>query len=175
MLTQQPIDFETERRISKFLDHETALLDARQFTQWIDLLTDDFTYQVPTPFTPDSPARTPWMDEALILDETKESLKNLWAIRYTPDLVEFAWGENPPQRVRRFVSGLRISSTEQPGLYLAESNLLLTFVERSDPAVLVPAGRVDRIREVDGTFRLAARTVHLDQTVISTTHMRLVF
>jgi 3-phenylpropionate/cinnamic acid dioxygenase small subunit len=125
--------------------------------------------------TPDNPTADPWSTASPVLDETKDSLERLWAVRYMPEHVEYAWGENPPQRVRRFVTGLRVSVGESPGEYLTESNLLLSFVRQSDPVTLVPAGRVDVVREEDGVMKLASRIVHLDQTRMTITHMRLVF
>jgi 3-phenylpropionate/cinnamic acid dioxygenase small subunit len=162
-------------RIEDFCAYETELLDDRRFNEWIALLTDDFVYQVPTTYTPDNPARSPWSDTAFVLDETRESLAKLWAVRYTPELVEFAWGENPAQRVRRFVTGIRAIHGEELGTYAVRSNVLLSFVRQSDPAALVPAGRRDILREVDGELRLAKRVVQMDATVIRATHLRVVF
>jgi 3-phenylpropionate/cinnamic acid dioxygenase small subunit len=169
------VDTELQLRIADFYSYETELLDDRRFTEWMALLTDDFVYQVPTTYTPDNPARSAWSGRSLVLDENKESLANLWAVRYTPDLIEFAWGENPPQRVRRFVTGIRAVPGETPDTYAVRSNVLLSFVRQSDPPVLVPAGRRDVLREVDGELRLAKRVVQMDATVIAATHLRLIF
>ena len=175
MTTIERVDRETVRRIEEFHSLETDLLNRRQLTQWLDLLTDDFVYIVPTPETPDGPGKPPYAERARIVDENRFSLEHLWAVRWRPEVFDFAWGENPPQRTRRFVTGLRVSPTEVAGEYETTSNVLLSFVRQSEPAVLAPAGRVDLVREVDGELRLAKRVVHLDQTVITLTHMRLVF
>jgi 3-phenylpropionate/cinnamic acid dioxygenase small subunit len=161
--------------IAEFHTLETDLLNKRDLSGWLDLVTEDFKYWIPTPETPDNPQRSPWSERARIVDETKASLANLWALRWRPEHFEFAWGENPPQRTRRFVSGLRVFATDVPDEYETTSDVLLSFVRQSDSADLVPAGRVDLVRRVEGEFRLARRVVHLDQTVITHTHMRLVF
>jgi 3-phenylpropionate/cinnamic acid dioxygenase small subunit len=169
------VDQHTEQAIEQFLRRETILLDKRRFTEWLDVVTDDFTYVVPTPVTHDNPARDPWSDTSVILDETRASLEALWFVRYKPEHFEFAWGENPPQRTRRFVTAYSVTPAETVGEYIVESNLLLTFVRQSDPVTVVPAGRVDTVRETDGGYKLARRVVHIDQTVQTLTHMRLIF
>jgi 3-phenylpropionate/cinnamic acid dioxygenase small subunit len=175
MLASNAVDLETHRRISEFVLLETSLLDAHRINDWIELLTEDFRYEVPVPVTPDNPARTTWADGAYLIDETRDSLANLWAKRHEDRFVEYAWGEYPRQRVRRFVSNVRISHGDEPDSYLVEANVLLTFARQSDPVSFIPGGRVDLIREEDGALRLARRVFHVDQTVITTTHMRLIF
>ena len=39
--------------ISQFLAYESELLDDRKFHEWMEIVADDFTYEVPTPRTPD--------------------------------------------------------------------------------------------------------------------------
>jgi 3-phenylpropionate/cinnamic acid dioxygenase small subunit len=173
--TRGSVDRDTAQAIADFHALETDLLNNRQLAEWLDLVTDDFTYIVPTPETPDTPAKKPWSERARIVDEDKWSLEHLWALRWRSEVFEFAWGENPPQRTRRFVTGLRVLPTSTPGEYETTSNVLLSFVRQADPAVLAPARRVDLVREVDGAFKLARRVVLLDQTIIGHTHMRLVF
>jgi 3-phenylpropionate/cinnamic acid dioxygenase small subunit len=173
--TQAPIDSAAKERISEFCVYESRLLDQRRFNQWLDLLTEDFTYVVPAPLTPDSPLGQPWSEASSVLDETKHSLQSLWATRFLPENIDYAWGENPPQRTRRFVTNLAISSAERDNEYAVESNLLLSFVRRSDPASLIPAGRHDTIRDEGGVLKLARRVVYLDQTLMTVTHMRLIF
>jgi 3-phenylpropionate/cinnamic acid dioxygenase small subunit len=116
-----------------------------------------------------------WDEEFLVVDDTRDSIAKLWAVRQTPGSVKFAWGENPPQRVRRFVTNLRVSPTDEKGAYLAESNVLLSFVRASEPVIVLPAGRTDLVREVDGGLKLARRMVRIDLTVINTGHLRLIF
>lgn len=171
----QAIDKETHFQVAQFILTETGLLDARLLDDWIELLTPDFTYQVPIPVTPDNPSRPPWVDGSFLVEETRDSLANLWAKRYEPEFVEYAWGENPPQRIRRFVSNQRVSPGEAAGSYRVESNLLLSFARQADPVVLVPAGRVDEVVDVGGDLKLARRVVHIDQVILTLTHMRIVF
>lgn len=165
-----------QRRIEveEFYANETALLDARDLTNWLELVTDDFTYRVPTPSTTDTASRSPWNEKFLILDETKASIRDFWAIRYSPDLVEFAWGENPGQRTRRFVTAVRVAVGENEGELEVAANVLLGFSRESEPTQFITAGRKDVLRRNGDELLLAKRTVYMDQRVITTGHLRLV-
>jgi 3-phenylpropionate/cinnamic acid dioxygenase small subunit len=160
--------------VEEFYADECALLDARNLTGWLALVADDFTYRVPTPSTVDTASRSPWNEKFLIIDESKASIRDLWAIRYSPDLVEFAWGENPPQRTRRFVTGVRVALSEKDGELEVAANVLLSFSRESEPTHFISAGRKDVLRREGDELLLAKRTVYIDQRVITTGHLRLV-
>lgn len=174
-VTTTPIDQDTHFRLSQWAVAETALLDQRRFTDWLGLLDADFMYRIPVPVTRDNPELNSWADGAYLVEESRESLETLWAKRYEAEFFEYAWGENPPQRIRRFVTNTQITPGAQPDEYLVGANVMLSFARQSDPVILVPAARLDVVRAVDGEFRLAGRTVHLDQTVVTLTHMRIMF
>ncbi len=169
------VDAETERSVAQFLAYETSLLDNHTLTDWLEVVTDDFTYKIPSTSTPADPTQSPWDEKFLIVDDTRDSIAKLWAFRQTPESRPYAWGESPPQRIRRFVTNLRVSPTDEQGAYQAESNVLLSFVRASEPVVLLPAGRTDLVREVDGELKLARRVVRIDPTVVPTGHLRLIF
>src|SRR6476620_6027447 len=48
----------TRATIEDFLYAEAALLDEWRLQEWLDLLTEDATYEVPSTDTPDGDART---------------------------------------------------------------------------------------------------------------------
>lgn len=162
-------------RVIDFINEEARLLDNRRFDEWLGLVTHDFTYAIPVTMTLDDPNASPWIDGSFVLNETRDSIANLWIKRYMTTTYDVAWGENPPQRVRRFISNTIVETSGTPGEHSVTSNVLLSFVRQSDPVTLVPAARLDRLREVDGMLRLARRVVHLDQSMLTTTHMRLIF
>jgi len=170
-----PVDQETYWRLSQWTLHETGLLDARRLTDWLDLVAPDFMYRIPVPVTRDNPELAPYAEDAFIVEESRESIETLWAGRWEPEFFEYAWGENPPQRIRRFVTNVQISHTENEGIYEIVSNVLLSFSRQSDPAILVPAGRIDIVRDEAGTLMLAGRTVLLDEPLINLTHIRVIF
>ena len=168
-------DCTSDQQVRDFLLHETALLDARRLGDWLELVTEDFTYKVPVTSTRDGFGSTAWSEDYLVVDETKNSIEKLWIVRHTKDSWDFAWGENPAQRVRRFVSNMRVQRDEESGDYVVHSNELVSFVRESESAVLVPAERIDVVRVTDGLVRLAKRSVKIDTTVIRTNHLRMIF
>lgn len=90
------VDAETERRVTQFLAYETSLLDNHRLTDWLDVVTDDFAYKVPSTSTPADPAQSPWDEKFLVVDDTRDSIAKLWAFRQTPESRPYAWGEPPP-------------------------------------------------------------------------------
>ena len=162
-------------QIEDFLVYETSLLDARRLADWINVTTEDFTYKVPITSTSSDLNAQPWSEDYLVVDETKDSIAKLWLVRQTPAGWASAWGENPAQRIRRFVTNTRITKGDEPQSYVAHSNVLLSFVRESEAVVLTPAERVDLVRVIDGEVLLAKRLVLIDTTVVKTGHLRLIF
>ena len=93
---------------------EALLLDRYAYGEWLPLLEPDFSYRIPLTITRDNPALPAWNDEACIVDETRDSLANLWAQRLDAEHVEFAWAENPLIRVRHFVTNVVAFEGEAP-------------------------------------------------------------
>jgi p-cumate 2,3-dioxygenase beta subunit len=93
----QPI---TRAQIEDFLYEEAALLDAWRLQEWLELLTDDATYEVPSTDTPDGEARTTLFLIADNMERIRSRVKQL--------LGKSAWAENPPSRTRRLISNVRI-------------------------------------------------------------------
>jgi p-cumate 2,3-dioxygenase beta subunit len=94
----------TRAQIEDFLYEEAALLDAWQLQEWLELLTEDATYEVPSTDTPDGDARTTLF---LIADNIERIRSRVHQL-----LGKSAWAENPPSRTRRFISNVRIREVE---------------------------------------------------------------
>lgn len=163
------------QQIEDFLVYETSLLDAGRLESWLNVVTEDFTYRVPITSTSSELGAKSWSEDYLVVDETKDSIAKLWLVRQTPAGWRSAWGENPAQRTRRFVTNTRITQSEESNACVAQSNVLLTFVRESEDVVLVPAQRVDIVRIVDEKALLAKRLVLIDTTIVKTGHLRLIF
>ena len=94
----------TRAQIEDFLYEEAALLDAWQLQEWLALLTEDATYEVPSTDTPDGDART----TLFIIADNIERIRS----RVHQLLGKSAWAENPPSRTRRLISNVRIREVE---------------------------------------------------------------
>lgn len=168
-------DLETHASIRHFLERESELIDDRDYGRWVALVADDFTYQMPVPFTPDNPAKRHYDPNAFIIDETRETLVEHWFRRFEPDMWEIAWSESPPVRYRHFVSNVRVRRTEAPDVFDVRSNVMLSAARQSDQPTLLAAERFDVVRRAEDDWRLQRRFVVLDSTAVLFAHMRVVF
>ncbi|QYB02241.1 hypothetical protein I1A62_34270 [Rhodococcus sp. USK10] len=178
MLSAERIDVAADdatfASVSRFYGRETALLDAHDYARWIPLLEPEFVYRIPVTVTRDDPSQSPFVAGAHLLDESRDSLANLWARRLEPDHIDFSWGEVPLQRVRRFVSVLSVADAGRADEVSVTSNVLVTVVHQSDPVVMTAAGRHDILRRRGDGWGLVERTVHLDESVVRLPHLRMV-
>ncbi|CAJ1511186.1 aromatic-ring-hydroxylating dioxygenase subunit beta [[Mycobacterium] burgundiense] len=148
-----------------FLFAEAELLDDGEFHKWLEMCSEDIRYIIPVRLSRErangdgtSTAMTHWDDDFLGLQ--------LRVLRLD---TEYAWAEDPPSRVRRHVSNVRVSPKAGTDEYDVRSNLLL-FRNRGDSPQhdLISAERQDVIRRGQMGLRLARRRVVLDHAVLGT-------
>jgi 3-phenylpropionate/cinnamic acid dioxygenase small subunit len=152
----------------QFLVDEAYLLDAQHYQQWLDTLTDDIRYVMPVRV---STARGAGFDTSpgmAHFDEDKYSLGQ----RVARFATEHAWAEDPPSRLRHFITNVRTfecDSIEGASQLIVESAELL-FRSRGDvnESALVSCGREDLLRRADGsaTWKLARRRIIADESVL---------
>ena len=152
---------ETYLEIQRFLFREAALLDKRQYADWLALLADDIHYCVTVKLARDAGAN---QVEYSIIDENIVGLKSRIDQISNPKLTR---AENPPSLARRFVSNIEAYNAEVPEEFAATSYLL---AYRSRPSVpeggFYVAERQDVLRKVGPDWRLAHRLVRLDQFML---------
>jgi ethylbenzene dioxygenase beta subunit len=151
----------------EFLYREAELLDDGRFREWLDLLTDDVRYRVPVRQTRER-GESGVSDEMFHLDEDRDSL----TLRVDRLETGFAWAEDPPSRVRHFVTNVRARPRDDE---LAVRSNLLLYRGRWDRAEhdLLSAERHDVLRPGPDGLRLAARTVVLDATTLPTLNLAI--
>ncbi|MHB8219846.1 MAG: aromatic-ring-hydroxylating dioxygenase subunit beta [Acidimicrobiales bacterium] len=151
-------DPETERTVERFLYAEAMLLDERRFSEWLELFTDDATYEVPLRLTRESQVPSDLSDRGRIFWDSKNTL----AIRVQRLQSEFAWAEQPPSRTRHMISNL-IVGVSPDGQLGARYNVLV-FVNRGDDAGhhLYAAGRRDLLVREGGSLRIRHRWMAVD-------------
>jgi phthalate 3,4-dioxygenase beta subunit len=138
---------------SHFLVEEAALLDARRWNAWLELLTDDVRYVMPVAVTTAVGATVRDATVMAHFDDDRYSL----AKRVERLGTEHAWTEDPPSRTRHIVTNIRAFATDTAGTLRVESSVLL-FRSRGDtrPPEIVCAGRTDRLRETEAGYRLGS-------------------
>jgi phthalate 3,4-dioxygenase beta subunit len=161
----KPFGFNDERHLQahQFLVDEAYLLDAQDYEQWLDTLTDDIHYIMPVRVTTALGAGFDTSPGMAHFDENKYSLSR----RVARFMTEHAWTEDPPSRLRHFITNVRTFASEDPGHLIVESAELL-FRSRGDvnEHALVSCGREDLLRRDGDSWKLARRTIFVDESVI---------
>ncbi len=87
----------------------------------------------------------------------------------------WSWSEDPPSRTRRFVTNLRVLETRSESDVTVETNILLYRGRLDNPGDLWSARRVDDLRRLDDSWKIAARSVFLDHTVLNANNLGVFF
>ncbi|MFE2183143.1 MULTISPECIES: 3-phenylpropionate/cinnamic acid dioxygenase subunit beta [Streptomyces] len=154
----------TVAEIQEFLYREALALDERRFRDWLAMLTDDITYEVPVRVTREAQADWELTPTSRIFDDDRQTLE----VRVRRLETDFAWAEQPPSRTRHYVTNVLVDPTDLPDEYLVHSNC---FIYRSRGDSPTPSfyslARKDTVRrEADG-WRLARRWAAFDQALIN--------
>ena len=138
-------------QVEDFLYHEAALLDAWRLDEWLELLTEEATYRVPSN---DRPASDPKSALFTIADDIRRIRARVTRLKDP-----HAHAESPRSRTRRLISNVRI--VEQNPL-LAEANFVI-YRFRGNEDVRQYVGRYRYTLEVrNGVLRIKSREAFLD-------------
>lgn len=149
----------TRQEIEDFLYEEAALLDEWRLQEWLELLTEDAAYYVPSTDIPDGDHRTTLF---LIADDAvrlRSRVKQL--------LGKSAHAETPHSRTRRLLSNVRIRSVEDDcisvtanfAVYRLRLEQVDTYVGRYEYVLVRRQGRL-RIRQRRAILDLEALRPH---------------
>jgi len=168
----QLADQQTHFRVEQFYYREAELLDDGRFADWLELLSDDLHYWMPTRsnrLRRQQALSIAAPGEAAFYDETKDSLA--WRIRRFDS--GMAWAEDPPSRTRHLVTNIvaRHADVESDPTVgedeLVVRSAFLLYRNRLEREVNVFAGgRTDVLRPVGDGFQVARREILLDQNVL---------
>ena len=154
-----------QHRVEQFLYREVRLLSELRFEEWLDLFTDDVRYWMPARETVgDRPDAVAADGEMAFFDDDKPFL----AARIERLRSSLAHAEQPPSRMRYFVSNVEIDEADGEELDV-RCNLLAYQSRLERTEVLYVGRREDRLRAHGDTWRIALRKVILDQTLIPRT------
>jgi 3-phenylpropionate/cinnamic acid dioxygenase small subunit len=161
------MDNELRHRIEDFLYHEAEVLDDRKLREWLDLLTDDVRYWMPIRYNPlnrpnEVSEELAKPGEGYYFDDDKKSLR----IRVERVYSKNAWAEMPPSRTRHLISNVRIKKDDGSEIEVQCNFLVYRTRMETDQDIFVGT-RKDTLRRVDGEFKIAKRTIILDQAVLS--------
>jgi p-cumate 2,3-dioxygenase beta subunit len=159
----------TRAEVEDFLYHEAALLDGWKLDEWLDLLTDDARYRVPSNDAPDAnPANTLF----LIADDIHRIRGRVARLKDPQAHAEF-----PHSRTRRMITNVRIvepgtdpdfphgrKSGSVPGFeeVAVEANFTVHRFRREEQVSQFVGRYRYRLRRVDGRLKIALREAILD-------------
>jgi 3-phenylpropionate/cinnamic acid dioxygenase small subunit len=158
--------------ITDLLIDEAMLLDHDRFHDWSTFLAEDIVYTMPVRQAL-LREQGPGFDDSMgHFDEDHASLM-LKIKRYDS---KSNWAEDPPSRVKRFVTNVVVRRTEVENEYDVSSYLLLVRNRWDNPTFdLVPAVRDDRIRRTASGWKLARRTILIEQSCLGTPNLAVLF
>lgn len=164
-VTLKPASAEVHFEVQQFLNHEAYLLDTLRLRDWTGLLAEDLDYKVPVRQTRDRATFSREISDTVChMEDDYHSIMGR-----VSRLVDgkSAWSEDPPSRVRRFVTNVAVGATDVADEFEVV-NYLLVARNRFDQETyqLLCAERRDRVRRVGNSFKLVRREVLMDQAVL---------
>ncbi|MCW2722526.1 3-phenylpropionate/cinnamic acid dioxygenase subunit beta [Pseudonocardia sp.] len=170
--TGRTLPFSDERHLQahQWLVDEAYILDSQAYDEWLDLLTDDIHYLMPVRVTTALGAGYDTSPGMAHFDENRYSLGR----RVARFLTEHAWTEDPPSRLRHYVANVRTFATDDPDHVVVDSGVML-YRSRGDvrEAAVLSAGREDLLRRTGDGWRLARRTILLDDSVVRSQNLAI--
>lgn len=175
LLTSRPLSISSPEyaEAHDFLLYEAELLDDLQERAWLEtLVSKDVVYRLPVRETVERARGRGFVEGTYHLNENYGSLNSKVARNET----NYAWAEDPPSRLRHFVTGVRVRRTADPDVLAVRSNVLIyrTRQDHATPQIL-SGERHDLLRREEGELKLLQRDVLLDLTVIGTHNLSLFF
>lgn len=153
------------RQAEEFLYREAGLLDRREFSAWLDLLTDDMRYFMPlrrnVPSLDPADEWTREGEDVAWFDEDKALL----AMRVQQLHTGVHWAEEPPSRTCHLVSNVLVVDDAGPE-WQVHSHFIFYRNRMARETDLLAGRREDRLRVTPDGLRLSYRRVLLDHNVL---------
>jgi len=163
-------------RVEQFLYRESQLLDDWMWPEWLALFATDIRYWMPV--RRNRLRRQRQQTEIPSGLEMAHFDDDFSALQMRVDQMGSGrhWAEDPPSRCRHMINNVRIESVEGTAGELSVRSNFLVYRNRLETEVDIWAGeRRDVLREVDGSFKISARTILLDQNVILSKNLSVLF
>jgi 3-phenylpropionate/cinnamic acid dioxygenase small subunit len=155
-----------------WLNLEAELLDDNRQREWMELLDRDVDYRVPVRVTRERSRGAGFSTQGYHMLEDHISLQT----RVDRLDSEYAWAEDPPSRMRRIVSNVRLGEVTDETVAVRSNFIYFRGARYDAPGHdLLVGERQDVLRRsVDG-LRLLRRLVLLDHTTLGTPNLAFFF
>ena len=168
---ESPVGPEVYLEVLQFLYREAELLDAHRYEDWLEVLSDDFVYEMPLTLTRDRSEQQRVHDREMeYFSENLESMR----MRVRRLGTEYAWAEDPPTRTRHMVSNMIVVAGD--GGELVARSAFCVFANRGNRTdyELLVGSREDTLRRDSGRLMLGRRTLWLDQAVLGANSISII-
>lgn len=151
--------------VEDFLLAEADLLDDRKFRDWLALFANDLLYWMPITRNVPPPDRDKARSgEELDASWFNEGLETLTQ-RVNQIETDIHWAEEPPTRTTHMISNVRVLDSNEDEVR-TRCRFLVYCNRLQDEVDLFVGKRYDTLRPVDGSWKIARREIHLDQSVL---------
>jgi|SRR5690606_11253753 len=165
------------KNIEQFYYREAWMLDNQKFEDWLSVFDTDVRYFMPirrNHMRDDNDLEYSGFEDFAHFDEDLTSLQG----RVRKHLYKTGWAENPPSRTRHMISNVFISSQPENDTYIV-SSAFFVYRNRLERQVDTFVGeRRDLLRRDQKSklgFKIASRTILLDQSTILSNNISLFF
>jgi 3-phenylpropionate/cinnamic acid dioxygenase small subunit len=169
------MNYDRWHEIQQFLFREARLLDERRFEEWLDLFTDDAVYWMPGRVNPwrsgDVQDSITKPGDLAVFEDSKHTL----ATRVARLRTGLAWAEVPPSRTRHLITNVEIEDADDPSELNVRSNFLVYRAQLEQDKDFFVGMRDDQFRRVDGFWRIARRTIIMEDVVHDTKALSIFF
>jgi 3-phenylpropionate/cinnamic acid dioxygenase small subunit len=156
---------ETQLEVTNFYNTEAYLLEEGRYYEWLALLTKDVLYSMPVRESVQGSKVDTAQDDEFAFRLFHDDFDSL-QLRVDRLATELAHTESPPSIVQRFISNVRIEETEKPDEITAHSNFIVYQLRHDIHESVYVGKRVDKLRRVEGEWKISARRIVLAQKVI---------
>ncbi len=173
--TTAKLDHSLWTAILNFYIAEAWLLDERRLREWLDLFTDDMLYFMPrrkNVLRRELDREVPPIGTDLPFFEDDRKLMEVRIQRLESGS---AWAEEPPSRTRHLVGNLMIEEVDDDGTVRAKSAFICHRSHGETDSALYSGYRRDVLRPIDGSWKIAHRTIVLDANVILDKNLAIFF
>lgn len=169
-----PYGSPTYNRIHQFLIEEATLLDLGMLEEWLDrCLADDLRYWMPVRRNALRNQGSGFDPRMVYFDDNLNGLR-LKVRRLLG--TSTAWADDPPSRVRRFITNVLVHGSAESERYTVNSSLLLLRNRWDEPVPqIVSALRQDVICATSDGMRISDRKVLADQVTLGTENLAIFF
>ena len=134
------------------------------------MLDENIIYRMPLRVTRENKDGSNIVNEMAFFEENKQSL----TVRVKRLRTTSAWAKDTAPRTRHFVSNMMIESIPNKNEVQIRSNFLFKRSRAGDIATEEIFGeRLDVLQKVDNIWKIVSRTIHPDQSVLTTINLSM--